>query len=89
MAELSGGALRLEGHEKWGIGLTSEVDAIRAIQAGQADLAIVPARAWHDLGVTSFDALIAPLTAESMALQERVLSGDLPARMLAPARRSR
>jgi TRAP-type transport system periplasmic protein len=61
---------------------TSEPAAVRAVQSGRTDIAIVPARAFHDIGVTSFDALIAPLTVDSMAMQQRVLASDLPARML-------
>ncbi len=84
VADLSKGALRLTLDNKWeGRSTTSEPDAIRAIQAGRADLAIVPARAWHGVGVTSFDALIAPLTVDSMALQQKVLEGDMPHQMLA------
>ncbi|MFF5288022.1 hypothetical protein [Paractinoplanes globisporus] len=81
---LSRGTLRLDGPSLWGQGrVTAEVEAIREIQKGSADLAIIPARAWHEAGVTSFDALIAPLAVDSMALQERVLSSELPAEMLA------
>jgi TRAP-type transport system periplasmic protein len=84
LVELSKGALRLEGQQKWGRGsTTSDTDAIRAVQAGKADLAIVSVRAWHDLGVRSFDALIAPQAVDSMALQQKVLDGDLPPQMLA------
>jgi TRAP-type C4-dicarboxylate transport system substrate-binding protein len=84
VAELSGGALRLAGDKKWGRDSTiSESEMIRAVQAGGADLAIVPARAWRDVGVRSFDALIAPLAVDSMTLQAKVLSSDLPGRMLA------
>jgi TRAP-type C4-dicarboxylate transport system substrate-binding protein len=84
VAELSGGALRLARDEKWGLDSTiSEAETIRAVQAGGADLAIVPARAWHDLGVRSFDALIAPLAVDTMTLQAKVLSSDLPGWMLA------
>jgi TRAP-type C4-dicarboxylate transport system substrate-binding protein len=84
VAQLSGGAVRLTGDEKWGLAsATAETDAIRAVRVGQADLAIVPTRAWHEVGVTSFDALVAPLAVDSMALQAKVLASDLPAQMLA------
>lgn len=82
--QLSTGALRFNEEFKWNASSTSgEADAIRAIQTGQADLAIVPARAWHSAGVTSFDALLAPLAIDSMALQHKVLESDLPQQMLA------
>ncbi len=37
-------------------------EAIKAVAAGQAVIGSVATRAFHDLGVTSFDALGAPLT---------------------------
>jgi TRAP-type C4-dicarboxylate transport system substrate-binding protein len=84
VAGLSGGALRLEFGELFErTSVMREHDAILAMQRGQADLAILPVRAFRALGVTSFDALVAPLTIDSMALQRRVLASDLPARMLA------
>ena len=84
LTTLSKGTLRLDIQSKWERGsTTSEADAIHAIQAGKADLAIDAARAWHEVGVTSFDALVAPLAVDSMALQEKVLSGSLPSQMLA------
>lgn len=83
VAELSKGALHLTVTDTWRRqSTTSEPEAIRAMQSGQADLAIVPARAWDDFGVTSFDALLAPMEVDSMALQEKVLVGALPDQML-------
>ena len=83
VAELSRGTLRLDVENWWEHGSpTSEADIIRAIQSDRADLAIVPARVWRGAGVTSFDALIAPLTVDSMALQDRVLNSNLPNQML-------
>src|SRR5690348_2182281 len=76
---LSGGGLKLAVDDEWERGSTlSEVDAIRAVQAGRADLAVVPARAWHSVGVNDFDALIAPLEVDSMALQHKVLASGMP-----------
>lgn len=66
MSELSQGGLQLVLDNKSELGI-SEPDTIRAVQAGKADLGVVPARAFHGLGVTSFDALIAPLAVDSMA----------------------
>src|SRR6476646_5081495 len=79
VAELSKGALRLVVDTEWhSDSVTGEVDAVHAVESGQADLAIVPARAWHGLGVTSFDALIAPLAVDSYALQQKVLGSEIP-----------
>jgi TRAP-type C4-dicarboxylate transport system substrate-binding protein len=83
LGQLSGGTLKLDVANKWERqNPTADVDAIRALQAGRADLAVVPARAWHEVGVTAFDALIAPFAIDSLALQEKVLASDLPDRML-------
>jgi TRAP-type C4-dicarboxylate transport system substrate-binding protein len=84
VAEVSGGRLGLAMGDKWERGSTSsEVDAIHAVQAGQADLSVVSARVWHSLGVNDFDALVAPLKVDSMAVQQKVLASDIPTRMLA------
>lgn len=83
-ADLSGGALRLSvDNRPKATSTDSEIDAIRAVQAGKADLAVVSVRPWHALGVNSFDALIAPLGIDSMALQRKVLASEIPKHMLA------
>ena len=65
----------------------SEADEIQAVRSGRVDVAVVGARAFHPLGVASFDALIAPLAVDSMAMQQRVLAGNIPAQMLGGVRR--
>ena len=83
LAELSKGALRIAADNKWRAdSITGEVEAVHAIESGQADLAIVPVRVWHDLGVPSFDSLIAPLAVNSYALQNSVLGSEIPDQML-------
>jgi TRAP-type C4-dicarboxylate transport system substrate-binding protein len=62
--------------------LQGEADAVRAVQSGEADLALIPSRAFDTFGVTSFDALTAPLELDNMALQQAVLSSDVAAEML-------
>ena len=54
----------------------------RYVRHGHTDLAVASARAWHGLGVDSFDALIAPMTIDSFALQEAVLASPMAAQML-------
>jgi TRAP-type transport system periplasmic protein len=84
---LSAGAVRLHISDKvQRHSASSEPDAIQAVRAGRVDLAVVPARAFHALGVSSFDALIAPLAIDSMAMQQRVLGSDIPGKMLAGVR---
>ena len=50
------------------------------VMAGELDMALVPSRAWDDLGVTSLTALNAPFLVDSDELTDRLideLSGDL------------
>lgn len=80
----SGGALRIEIESKWhGDDVAKERDVIEAIRDGAADLGITPVRAWHEAGVRSFDALIAPLAVDSPELQRTVLESDIASEMLA------
>src|SRR4029453_6751582 len=56
--------------------------AIKAVQAGGADLAVIPVRAFGLVGMRSFDALIAPMEIDSMSLQQQVLSSDIATDMV-------
>ncbi len=87
VAEESKGALQLTLGSGSLLPTGSEPGAIRAVQAGQVDLAIVPVRAFHGVGATSFDALIAPLAVDSMALQQKVLESEMPNQMLGGLKR--
>jgi TRAP-type C4-dicarboxylate transport system substrate-binding protein len=55
----------------------TEAALIRDVAAGKADLGWVGSRAWDDVGVTSFDALHAPLAVESYKLQGEVLEAGI------------
>lgn len=80
---LSGGRITLDVTNMWhSADDQAEPDAVKAVEAGQAAIGFVPTRAFHDLGVTSFDALGAPLTVDSLALEQRVLGSDLATTML-------
>jgi TRAP-type transport system periplasmic protein len=80
---LSGGTITLNVTSKWqSDDNQAEPKAIKAVEAGHAAIGFVPTRAFHDLGVTSFDALGAPLTVDSLALEQRVLGSDLATTML-------
>jgi TRAP-type C4-dicarboxylate transport system substrate-binding protein len=84
VAKLSGGALVVDQGEQFERGSPdSEVDAIKAVQAGHTDLAVVPVRAFGLVGVRSFDALIAPMEVDSMSLQQQVLGSDIATQMVA------
>lgn len=83
VAKLSAGALVVEQGEQFERGsLDSEVDAIKAVQSGSTDLAVVPVRAFGLMGTRSFDALIAPMEIDSMSLQQQVLSSDIATDMV-------
>ena len=72
VAKLSGGALVVEQGEQFERGSPdSEVEEIKAVQAGSTDLAVVPVRAFGLIGMRSFDALIAPMEIDSMSLQQQ------------------
>ena len=53
------------------------------VEEGTYDLAWAAPRPWHAMGVTSFDALMAPFLIDSYALQQAVLESDLEQEMLA------
>ena len=84
VAALSGGSMSFEWDNGWHKeSMTGEIDAITAVREGTADFAVVPARAWHNAGVTSFDALIAPMALDSYAFQDAVLRDPIVDQMLA------
>ena len=59
----------------------------RMVREGRLDLGWIGARAWDELGVTSFQALQAPFLIDSYALLDRVVMGPLGPKMLAGLRR--
>jgi TRAP-type C4-dicarboxylate transport system substrate-binding protein len=83
LAKLSGGALKLTAEPRFEAATTSiEVDALHAVQSGHADIAIVPIRAFAFVGVTSFDALMAPMLIDNMELQEQVINDSVASEMV-------
>ena len=84
---LSHGSIRIALRNKWRADETfSERGTLADVRAGRVDAARIAARAWDTLGVKSFQALQAPLLVDSLALEERVLTGSLGAEMLAGVR---
>lgn len=80
---LSHGSLRIEVKDGWRRGeVDYEKKTIADVRAGKVDLASIPARAYDTLGVRSFQGLLAPFLIDSYALEQKVLAGDLPDRML-------
>ena len=83
LAKLSGGALQLTAEPDFeGATKSMEVGALQAVQSGHADIAIVPTRAYPFVGVTSFDALMAPMLIDNMELQQRVVNDSVTTEML-------
>lgn len=71
---ISGGSVQFTVTSNWHVGATTaEQDALQAVKDGAADYAVVPVRAFRGVGVPSFDALIAPMAIDTLALQEQAL----------------
>jgi TRAP-type C4-dicarboxylate transport system substrate-binding protein len=83
VATRSGGSLQIDFRPDWRArDLHQERDTIRDVRNGKADLAWVGARAWDSVGVTEFDALLAPFLVDSYALERDVFARGIPERML-------
>lgn len=84
VARLSDGKMRIEFRDRW-LGWPwrrPESAVIHDVAAGKADLGSVASRAWDDVGISSFNALHAPLLVDSYALQGEVLDSGVPGEML-------
>jgi TRAP-type C4-dicarboxylate transport system substrate-binding protein len=80
---LSEGRMRIELRADWRSDeVQAEAGTLADLRSGKVDIAKIPARAWDKLGVTSFQALHAPLLVDSLELERRVLTGPLGAEML-------
>jgi TRAP-type transport system periplasmic protein len=80
----SGGSITIEVQFAYGeLESDAEQQVVSAVAAGEVDLAFVGTRVFDTLGVTSFQALHAPLLVDSYELQEAILASDLPEQMLA------
>jgi TRAP-type C4-dicarboxylate transport system substrate-binding protein len=83
LAKVSGGALQLTAEPGFeGATRSMEVGALQAVQSGHADIAIVPTRAYPFVGVTSFDALMAPMLIDNMELQQQVINDAVASEMI-------
>jgi TRAP-type C4-dicarboxylate transport system substrate-binding protein len=83
VAELSDDTIRLE--PTWRVGW-DEPDwdqyVAREVMSGALDLAIVPSRAWPELGVTRLQVLDAPFLIDSDPLLDEVVTNDLAQEVL-------
>jgi TRAP-type C4-dicarboxylate transport system substrate-binding protein len=85
----SGGAIRINVNSAWDSEwVDAERRTVEDVRTGKLDLGVVGARVWDTLGVTSFQALLAPFLVDSLGLERRVLESPLPARMLSGVRRA-
>jgi TRAP-type C4-dicarboxylate transport system substrate-binding protein len=81
--ELSGGQLRVEDVQGWGdLEPDSEQRIVRDVAAGKADLGWVGTRVFDTLGVTTFQALTAPMLIDSYPLERAVIASTIPSEML-------
>ncbi|MEO6511184.1 MAG: TRAP transporter substrate-binding protein DctP [Nocardioides sp.] len=80
---LSGGDIRFDVVSAFGsYAADSEVQMVRAIAAGELDLGSVGSRTFDLLGVTSLEALSAPLLIDSYALEKAVLASPVADQLL-------
>jgi TRAP-type C4-dicarboxylate transport system substrate-binding protein len=81
--ERSGGNIRIEVVNEWGsFAADAEQQVVRAVATGQVDLGHAGTRGFDTMGVTSFQALQAPMLIDSYALQRAVIEDDIPKEML-------
>jgi TRAP-type C4-dicarboxylate transport system substrate-binding protein len=83
VAKLSDGAIRIKPvYEAAGDAPRFDQAVADLVRTGRADLALIPARAWDEYGVTSLNALQAPFLIRNHAVLEEVVSGELAKPML-------
>jgi TRAP-type transport system periplasmic protein len=81
--ERSGGNLRIQVVNRWGeYADDAEQRVVRDVAAGKVDLGWTAARVFDTLGVTSFQALQAPMLIDNYALEHAVITSDIPAQMM-------
>jgi TRAP-type C4-dicarboxylate transport system substrate-binding protein len=82
---IAGDSIRINVRFGWRAGEAverAENGTVSDVRRGDVDLAVVPARAIERLGVPPMRALLAPFLVDSLALEQRVITGDLGRRLL-------
>jgi TRAP-type C4-dicarboxylate transport system substrate-binding protein len=80
----SGGSLRIQVTNRWrDQEFAYDKATIADVQSGKVQLAKVNARAYDTVGITSFQALLAPFLIDNHTLERRALESDLVGEMLA------
>jgi TRAP-type C4-dicarboxylate transport system substrate-binding protein len=84
VGRVSGGRLRLKWLNEYGSGRdgNAEINLIRDVSAGKADLGWAATRIFDELGVPAFNPLHAPMLIDSYELEEEVLTDDVVDPML-------
>jgi TRAP-type C4-dicarboxylate transport system substrate-binding protein len=83
VGERSGGNLLVEVTSAYGdYAVDAEQQVVRAVAAGQMDLGWAGTRVFDTMGVTSFQALQAPMLIDSYPLEQAVITAGIPDRML-------
>ncbi|HZN83723.1 MAG TPA: TRAP transporter substrate-binding protein DctP [Mycobacterium sp.] len=81
--DLSHGSIRIEVKQAWRLGETDyEAQTVHDVEQAKVDMAEVGARAMDRVGVTSFQALLAPMLVDSYNLQASVFQAGIPTQML-------
>jgi TRAP-type C4-dicarboxylate transport system substrate-binding protein len=81
---LSRGSIRIRPLTSWGsFEPNAEVQVVRAVASGNVDLGVTRSNVFDTLGVSSFEALSAPLLIDSYPLENAVIESGIPERMLA------
>jgi TRAP-type C4-dicarboxylate transport system substrate-binding protein len=81
--EFSGGAVRIEVVDRWGdFAPDAEQQVVEAVSNGDVDLGWAGTRAFDTMGVTSFQALTAPMLIDSYALQNAVIESGITEQMM-------
>jgi len=84
VAQASDGSLAIDFKSSWRHGQSdNETATIADVKAGEVDLAWVGARVFDRVGVTDFQALLAPMLVDSHDLQAAVFEEGIPEEMLA------
>jgi TRAP-type C4-dicarboxylate transport system substrate-binding protein len=80
---LSSGTIRINVVDQWGdYAPDAEVQVVRAVASGKADLGWAGSRVFDTLGVPTFQALSAPMLIDSYPLEDAVLRSAAPSQML-------
>ena len=88
VARLSQGSLRVTFKGRWRDGqVQAERGIVEDVRQGKIAGGLVGARVFDTLGVSSFDALLAPLLVDTYALEGRVFAAGIPQKMLASVSR--